>query len=420
LTPCLALAPSPVRPNIASSTNGVSAWRNAGADGGSTIKRGTVDMGTKAQPALPICAPVSAPISAPVSVLAPDPAPSAARAPVLSIVIATARRRASLVRTLRDLAPAAMPAEAEIVVVDNSPERELSTDGLAAAIGDAHAARVRLVHHAPRGKWRCLNAVVNGDVGDTIGDTIAVLDDDMAPMPGWPAAVLDSVRSRPDSDLFAGKSTVQWPAGLRTPEWAEHYLAQNVCFSVLHWEGERDREMGGIFPAPSGNHFWFRRRVLETVGRFPPGWTTEAQFCLRARALGHRGVLIPQITCRHRVQPELVDPEVFMARALSLGHTLGRLGRAEQRDDRARPGPAGGTARTLARRGKSAAALALWTLRERRARQALSRSRGGSRDGSHSQDEPRPELVIARARARLQRGRHEALLGRRREIGDAP
>ncbi|MGD1917009.1 MAG: glycosyltransferase family 2 protein [Phycisphaerales bacterium] len=324
-------------------------------------------------------------------------------APNCSIVIATVRRRDSLLETLRALDPAGLEAEwpegAEVVVVENTPEPELD----AAEIEHVGAGRVRLLHEPKRGKWRCLNtAIERGRREGWLGEIIAVLDDDMSPMPGWAAAVVDSGRTRPEHDLFAGKSHVQWPPGVPVPEWAEHYLALNVCFSILTWEGETDREMGGIFPHPSGNHFWFRRSILESIPEsnpaFSPGWTTEIRFCMAARARGHRGLLIPRITCGHRVQPALIDEDAFLHRAITVGHTMGRLRLAEER-------PRG--AQALATRGKSAAALAVWTLRERRARRRASRDHA-------------PEIVIERARAKLQLGRHGALLGLRREIGDAP
>ena len=329
-------------------------------------------------------------------------------APTLSIIIATAGRRDSLLETLRALDPGSMPDEAEVVVVDNAPEPELDGGELA----DIGAGRVRLLHEPRPGKYRCLNAAINAAIDSGLGEglgegwmgeTIAVLDDDMTPMPGWAAAVVRSVEDHPEHDLFAGKSHVVWPEGLAVPPWAGHFLAQGVCFSVLTWDGPGEREMGGNFPTPSGNHFWFRRRVLGSVPAFPPGWTSELRFCLEARARGHRGVLLPSITCGHRVQPGLMDPRAFLERALTVGRTLGSAARDEQRLR------SGGRAHALASRGRSAAALTVWAMREQRAR---ARARGEA--------DPPPEIVIARARARLQRGRYEGLLGLRSRIGDAP
>lgn len=302
--------------------------------------------------------------------------------PALSIVIPTLHRRDSLLETLRALDPGSMPAEAEIVVVDNAPEPELDRGELE----QAGAGRLRVLHEPGPGKWRCLNTAIDSGLGEVIG----VLDDDMTPMPGWAAAVLESAQSRPGFDLFSGRSHVVWPEGASVPGWAHDVLAQGVCFSVLAWPRDEDREMGGIYAHPSGNHFWFRRSVLDSVPRFPPGWTSEAEWCMEARARGHRGVFVPGIDCGHRVQPGLIDAGVFLDRAYRFGRTTARFTRTEDRLHGIGP------ARLVARKCKNLAALALWTLRERRARW-----------------QPEDVALPLRARALLRIGRHRELLAGR-------
>lgn len=313
----------------------------------------------------------------------PVSTPPASR-PALSIVIPTVHRRESLLEVLHALDPASMPEGVEIIVADNAPRPEIDL----AELESICAGRLRLLHVPEPGKWRCLNAVIKEGSGSWLADTIAVLDDDMTPMPGWAAAVLESVRSRPDFDLFTGKSHVVWPEGEDVPGWADHYLAQGVCFSVLTWQGEDERVMGeAAIQHPSGNHFWFRRQVLESVPAFPPGWTSEAEWCMEARARGHRGLLVPTVWCGHRVQPGLMRPEAFLDRALRFGHTLGRI---QNKEDRIR---GLGTSKRVLRTAKSLAAIIVWTVRERRARRR-----------------PGDEGLKQRARALLRLGRHRAIL----------
>lgn len=308
--------------------------------------------------------------------MSPDGGPPPPLRPTLSIIIPTRHRRESLLQTLRALDPGSMPTQAEIVVVHNAPEPEVHRAEME-ALGPG---RIRLLHEPRKGKWRCLNAAIDSG----LAEVIAVLDDDMTPMPGWAAAVIDSVRSRPGFDLFTGKSHVVWPPGVVVPQWANDNLAHCVCFSVLTWDGEHEREMGGIFPHPSGNHFWFRRSLLDSVGRFPPGWTSEAEFCMEARSRGRRGALVGGITCGHRVQPHLIDAKVFLDRASRFGQSLARIQRNDERIRGVRPRP-------IADPFGHAAAIALWTLRELRARR-------------------KPEGVPMRARARMRIGQHRALL----------
>lgn len=311
--------------------------------------------------------------------------PGGAPSPYLSIVIPTVGRRESLLETLRALDPGTLPDEAEVVVVDNARDRELDAGELGRIVGG----RLRLLHEPQPGKWRCLNTAIEAG----LGEVIAVLDDDMTPMPGWAGKVIESVRSRPDFDLFTGKSHIEWPPGVTVPKWANDNLAHCVCFSVLTWDGEHEREMGGIFPHPSGNHFWFRRSLLDSVGRFPPGWTSEAEFCMEARSRGHRGALVSGITCGHRVQPELVDADIFFDRAMGFGRALARMQRNDERAKGVRPN-------AFAEPFKHAAAIALWTLRELRSR-----------------SKPEDVSVPKRARARMRIGQHRALLGGRSSSG---
>lgn len=225
----------------------------------------------------------------------------------LTVIVPTKGRRASLRRMLAGLGPLDGRRDVEIVVVDNATEPEL-------AEGDVRvpgAVAVRLLHEPAPGKGRALNRALRAGVGELV----AVLDDDMEPMAGWVDAVIASARSRPEFDIFAGRSHVVWPEGVGRPVWAGHWLAQGAAFSVVRWDGEDDVEMGaGALEHPSGNHFWFRRSVLGSVRGFPPVWANEPEFVMAARRLGHRGVFVPEVDCGHRIQPELVDDAVFLER----------------------------------------------------------------------------------------------------------
>lgn len=100
-------------------------------------------------------------------------------------------------------------------------------------------------------------------------------------------------------------------------------LDEGVLFSVIDLGTTGDFEFGSSGPRfPSGNHFWFRRAVLGGGARFPNVWTNEAQFILGLRALGHRGVFVPEAVVGHRIQKELVDPRKFRERARRLGQEM--------------------------------------------------------------------------------------------------
>lgn len=234
----------------------------------------------------------------------------------LSLLIPTYGRKDSLFETLEHLDVAAASNLVEVLVIDNAPTPEIELDELL----KFGSSSIRLLHEQRGGKYQALNL----GISQSRAELIAVLDDDMTVPPGWIDAVVASADCRPEFDIFSGRSYVIWPDATPRPSWSEHPLALGIAFSVLDAGQDRDREMGeGIVGFPSSNQYWFRRRVLQSVPTFPPGWTCEACFASAARALGHRGVFVKEIRCGHRVQPELLDPQTFLRRAHDLGKTLG-------------------------------------------------------------------------------------------------
>lgn len=224
----------------------------------------------------------------------------------LTVIIPTRGRRDSLRRTLEGLGPLEGREDVEILVVDNAPEPELRADDVAVR----GMGVVRLLHEPRSGKGPALNLALR----ESVGEIVAVLDDDMEPMPGWADAVIASARSRPAFDIFSGRSHIVWPEGVERPEWSGHWLATGVAFSVIDW-GDADREMvDGPTAHPSGNHFWFRRVLVESVAEFPEVWSSDAAYVMTARRHGHRGVFVPGVSCGHRVQPGLMDAGVFLKR----------------------------------------------------------------------------------------------------------
>jgi glycosyltransferase involved in cell wall biosynthesis len=260
-------------------------------------------------------------------------APSPADAAWITVLIPTVDREASLRETLRTLADHDGSVRVDVIVIENLPAPRLEAPSLALP----GLASVRLLHEPRPGKAAALNrALAAGGLAPVVG----VLDDDMSPGPNWAALVARASASRPAFDVFSGRSHVIWPEGVTRPPWADHPLAQGMQFSVLDLGSDGDREMGrGAIGYPSGNHFWFRRTVLDDVPQFPDVWPPEMDFVLLVRAAGHRGVFVPEVRCGHRAQPSLFDARAFWARARRFGEALERVerfGEGSQRRSRLR------------------------------------------------------------------------------------
>lgn len=239
----------------------------------------------------------------------------------LSVVIPTRDRLASLRQTLAALAQHDARARVEVTIIESGPSTGLS----AASLGQDGLHAIRVLHEPAPGKAAALNRALREG---GLASLIAVLDDDMEPGPNWASLVVASSAARPEFDIFSGRTHVVWPDGVQRPAWSSDSFAQSLQLSALDLGPGEDREMGrGSIGYASGNHFWFRRQVLDTVPEFPDVWPPELDFVLHARHAGHRGVFVADVRCGHRVQPELFDTKAFYLRARRFGAALERVER---------------------------------------------------------------------------------------------
>lgn len=241
-------------------------------------------------------------------------------APDLSVLICTRDRASSLARTLDCLLQADPDGlKLEIVVIDNGSRDDTKQ------VAAAYAARVRLrLLMEPRpGKSHCLNRAL--DAGG-VGEIIAVLDDDMSPHPDWLKGVRAICARWPHADVFTGRSYVIWPES-HVPEWCRSWRLSSWAYSVMDYgPGDEQLAPGQWF---SGNHFWFRTRVLTNGRRFstdqPDLDMSQAEFILRLVEDGHVGVIAPDAVCGHRIQPELLRLSTIRQRARSVGRGCARV-----------------------------------------------------------------------------------------------
>lgn len=237
----------------------------------------------------------------------------------ISVVICTRNRGASLQETLSCLAAADRSSlRVEVVIVDNGGEdatrqvadefyKELNTRYLLEPVLGKY------------GKSHALNRAL--DEGN-LGEIVAILDDDMSPAPGWFQGVAESRRRWPDADIFGGRTHIIWPMA-EPPRWCLDPAVTDSIFSAADRGGEyKELAPGSTF---SGNHFWFRSRVLADGHRFADIWLTEPDFMLSITESGGKGYWAPAAVAGHRVQPGLMDKMVAKKRAVFTGRSTGEL-----------------------------------------------------------------------------------------------
>ena len=165
-----------------------------------------------------------------------------------SIVIPTRLRLPYLEVALASIAPQALAAGVELLVVDDAgPSRE------ARELSERFGARYE-PHSAPRG----LNVARNTGVARSKGALVVFVDDDVRASSGWLAALLDAARSHPDVDVFAGPihATLEGPAprscGRERPPITTLELGSRDTDARYAW----------------GANMAIRRSALERVGPF--------------------------------------------------------------------------------------------------------------------------------------------------------
>jgi GT2 family glycosyltransferase len=119
--------------------------------------------------------------------------------PPASIVIPTRARLPYLEVALSSIAPEAMRAGAEVLVVDDAGSSQA-----ARALTERLGARY-VAHPCPLG----LNVARNTGVERSRGELVVFVDDDVRVGEGWLAALLEAARADPQVDVFTGPITAQ-------------------------------------------------------------------------------------------------------------------------------------------------------------------------------------------------------------------
>src|SRR5262245_10990937 len=225
-----------------------------------------------------------------------------------SIVIPTRARLSYLEVALASIAPQAIEAGAEVLVVDDA-----GASPAARAMAERHHARYE-PHLRPAG----LNAARNTGAQRATAEPVTFVDDDIRARPGWLRALIDAARETPDVEVFAGPilPTLEGRAprtcGREGPPVTSLDLGAEDAHARYAW----------------GANMTIRRRALERVGPFDPslehgGDEQEWQDRLRQETPGARVMYVASAAVEHRRAP--ADSRLgALARA---AHVRGRAAR---------------------------------------------------------------------------------------------
>jgi hypothetical protein len=195
--------------------------------------------------------------------------------PTASIVIPTRDRLPYLEIALRSIAPQAVSAAAEVLVVDDAGPSEQ-----ARALVERHGAR-----YEPQARPTGLNAARNSGVLRSQGALVVFVDDDVRAHEGWLAALLLAAGEHPEVDVFAGRilASLEGPAprgcGGERPPVTTLDLGTSDAPVEFAW----------------GSNMAIRRTALQAVGAFDETLQAggdEQEWQERARRLRRSGASV--------------------------------------------------------------------------------------------------------------------------------
>ena len=246
----------------------------------------------------------------------------------LSLIMATYNRAAEMVRALESVAVQSAPADVwECVVVDNN-----STDDTAARFAEFAEnhkdINLRMVHEERQG----LSFARNRGIDESVGDIIAIIDDDERICADFISAYIEAFDAHPDAASAGGRTVAEYPSG--RPEWMSRWTEQPIANPLDLGDEIRDFDRGRI---PCGGNMAVRRLAIErygvfdvSLGRSGPSLVGGEESDLFARLArgGERCIYVPRAVMYHIITESKLTDEYFDRLIYNIGVTQRR--RAEK------------------------------------------------------------------------------------------
>ena len=228
---------------------------------------------------------------------------------MISIVIATCNRAASLRDTLASLAAIETSRPWEVVVVDNNSSDH--TRAILEELTPGYPVPLHALVEREQGRSAALNAGFRAARGQTIVTT----DDDVRVQPDWLERIAAGFEAH-RCDYLGGRVAPLW--GAPPPRWLPARNSQLWAAIALLDYGERPLRFGTRVPL--GVNMAMRREAIERTGGFDPRIGRKAgtllgqevrEWCRRAHAAGLTGFYVPDVVVQHLIPRERLTRRYF-------------------------------------------------------------------------------------------------------------
>ncbi len=243
---------------------------------------------------------------------------------MISVIICTYNRAASLVKTLESLREMTVPSDLkwELIVVDNK-----STDNTHQVIGEfarTSGLNVRYLFEPEQGSSRARNT----GIANSTGEIIAFTDDDVRVSREWLREIVGTFAEF-DCMGVGGKSIPVWN-GLTRPDWLITSGSYRLSAGpILHFDlGEEAKE---LYVAPWGLNMAFRRTAFEKYGLLRTDLGTsgprrriaggDTEFGNRLIRGGEALVYSPKAVVLHPVVPQRITKNYYLDYYFCIGRT---------------------------------------------------------------------------------------------------
>ncbi|MBO4994131.1 MAG: glycosyltransferase family 2 protein, partial [Alistipes sp.] len=244
----------------------------------------------------------------------------------LSLVIATYNRSQSLVQVLESVVCQNAPLkEWECVVVNNN-----STDDTVERFNRFVARHpehnIRMVVETNQG----LSYARNRGISESVGQYVAIIDDDERIAPEFIAAYIDLFDSTPDAMAAGGPIVAEYPTG--RPRWMSTYTERPIANTMYFGSEVREFPRGRV---PGGGNMALRRDAVRRYGVFDTslGYVgdslvggEESDLFERLQIAGAKYYYVPKAVMYHIIPEEKLSAK-YLAR-LSYNVGVSQLRRA--------------------------------------------------------------------------------------------